>query len=298
MCLLCGERELLGLPVCPDCGVTSPKVADTLVFVKPDPVHADRLRIARTLEGLLSGRTHAEHRRLVAAGHRALIRVPGASAGRVLEYLADIGVPAVARPTRRVWGSVPSLLYVIVAAVVVFGLAAGLTTIPMFLWSSPLFAALLLVAAQTRLRQPVIEANGRPAFASKSGPEAVSTLAALPEGQARDLLAQLVKAAQPLARGPQAPDVAQILKLACRAATDLADLDAGIPHLDWPGSKRSQPLHDALARRLADATRVLHRLRAETVGLEPTRAVLAELIEELELEADAYAEARRELALI
>ncbi len=297
-CLLCGEDGLFGLPVCPDCGVTSPGVADTLVFVQPDPVHADRIRIERELEDLLVGHTHAEQRKLVAAGHRALIRVPGNTAGRVLAYLAGRGIPAVSRTTRRVWASVPTPFYVLVAGVVTMGMAAGIATLPLFLLTSPFLAALMLVAVQARLRRPVIDSHKRrSAFAPDIERAVVNTLTSLPDGRARALLAELVQAADSLAEGPQADEVEQVVRVACRAADDLSDLEIGLlQSAGQPGDAESKRLHRSLTDRLSRATRVLHRLRAETIALDPTRAMLAELIEELELETDACVEARRELA--
>lgn len=298
-CLLCGGDGLFGLPVCPDCGVTSPGVADTLVFVKPDPMRTDRIRIARELEDLLAGHTHAEQRKLVAAGHRALIRVPGNTAGRVLAYLAGHGIPAVGRATRKVWASVPTPFYVLVAGVATIGITAGIATLPLLLWTSPLLATLMLVAAQARLRQPVIDAHGsRSAFAPDIERAVVNTLTSLPDGRARALLAELVQAAGSLAEGPQADGVEQVVRLACRAAHELSDLEIGLLHsVGQPDDAKSKRLLRSLTDRLQHATRVLHRLRAEIIGLDPTRAMLAELIEELELEAYAFAEARRELAI-
>ncbi len=297
-CLLCGEDRLFGLPVCPNCGVTSPGVADTLVFVQPDAVHADRIRIARELEGLLVGHAHAEQRKLVAAGHRALIRVPGNTAGRVLAYLAGHGIPAVGRTTRRVWASVPMPFYLLVVAVATIGMTAGISTVPISLWTSPLLAALMLLAAQARLRQPVIGAHGsRSAFAPDIERAVVNTLTSLPSGRPRALLAELVQAADSLAKGPKADEVEQVVLLACRATDDLSDLEIGLLHsVGRPRDTKSKRLYRALTDRLQHATRVLHRLRAETIGLDPTRAMLADLIEELELEADAFVEARHELA--
>ena len=298
ICLLCGQDGLLGLPICPDCGVTSPRVADTLVFVQPDPVHADRVRIASELEGILAGHTHAEQRKLVAAGHRALIRVPGNTAGRVLAYLAGHGIPAVGRAARSVWASVPTPFYALVMGVVTIGMAAGIANAPMFLWTSPLLAACMLVAAQALLRRPVIDADGRRAtMASGGGRAVVNTLTSLPDGSARALLAELVQAAHSLAGGPQAEEVEQVVRLACGAAEDLSDLEIGLLHsAGRNAADKSERLYHALTDRLQNATAVLRRLRAETIELDPTRVMLAELIEELELDADAYVEAKRELA--
>ena len=293
LCLLCDEQALFDLPVCPDCGVTSPPAADTLVFVKPDPVHADRIRIAKELEGLLLGRMHVEQRHLVAAGHQALIRVPGNTAGRVLSYLAGQGIPAVGRDTRRVWASVPPSFYALVSGVVVLGMAAGLTAGPLFLFTTPLFAGLMLVAVQLRLRQPAI-GPGRQAPAHRN---VVRSLTSLPAGTARDLLAQLVKAAQALEKGLHGSEVDQIVQLACRAAEDLSGLELGLLHTaGQPGAVRAERRCNALAGQLQRAIRALHQLRAETIGLDPTPAILAEVIEEFEAEADAYLEAKRELA--
>lgn len=304
-CVICGAPEPFGLSVCPACGGTAHAVGDTLLFVKPDGSRADRRRVREALTPLLEGRTHGAERGLVAGGHRALIKLPAAAADRAVRQLALRGIPAVVRPLRRTWASPPLSFYLVLLSVVLVGGAAGYVAEPFMRWTSPLVAVGLLLAAQLRLRRPAIGApKRRPVFPGEVEKEAVETFARLPAGAARDLLARLVRAAEPAYRASQATpaaarphDIADLLTHACRAAGDLADLDEGLTVLEaQPGLERVQRLRDGLAARFRQGIRVLHRLRAETVDADPAQAELAELVVALDGEARAYEAARREVA--
>ena len=60
--------------------------------------------------------------------------------------------------------------------------------------------------------------------------------------------------------------------------------------------ERAKELRDRLAQRLRQGIHVLHRLRAETVDSDPVRAELAELVDALDAEAEAFAAAREEMS--
>jgi hypothetical protein len=305
VCVICGAPEPFGLSVCPACGGTAQAVGDTLIFVKPTEARHDTRRVLDALEPLLAGHAHREGRDLLAAGHRALIRVPAAAAEGVVRRLALRDVPAVARTARKTWASAPASLYVLLGVMVLVGTWAGRIAEPMLLWTSPLMALLLLLAAQVRLRDPAIASPRRRAvFPAPTEHLIVTTFARLPLGTAHDLLATLVRAAEPvyraLRRGPAGGackrDVEQLLTHACRVAIDLSDLDHGLAAvLDETAINRVTSLHDGLASRFRQGVSVLYRLRAETVDADPAREELAELLEALDADATAYAAARAEV---
>lgn len=304
-CVICGAPEPFGLSICPACGGTTQAVGDTLIFVKPTEARHDTGRVVDALEPLLAGHAHPEGRELVAAGHKALIRVPAAAADAVVRRLALHDVPAVARRAGTTWASAPASFYLLLGVMVLVGIWAGRMAEPMLVWISPLMALLLLLAAQVRLRDPAIASPRRRAVFPVSVEHLiVTTFAGLPLGTARDLLANLVQAAEPvyrsLRRGPAGGtckgDVEQLLTHACRAAIDLSDLDHGLTGvLDAGAIDRVTALHDALASRFRLGVSVLYRLRAETVDADPAREELAELLEALDADADAYAAARAEV---
>jgi hypothetical protein len=304
-CVICGATEPLGLSVCPACGGTAQAVGDTFVFVKTHEAGRDRRRVDEALAPLLSGRSHDEERELVVAGHRPLIRVPRASADTVVRELALRYVPAVARSVRSTWVSAPLPFYGLLGAMVLVGAWAGRAAEPLLLWTSPLMALALLLAAQARLRVPaIVVPHRRVVFSAPVEKAVVTTLARLPAGEARDLLARLVRSAEPVHRtlrevraaGVRPADVEQLLTHASRAALDLADLQEGLAALESePGMERVQALHDGLIARFRQGIRVLHQLHAETVDADPARAELAELVEALDTEAETYASAKHEV---
>ena len=305
-CVLCGKAEPLGLAVCPACGGTAQAVSDTLIFVKPTETGHDTRRTRDALEPLLAGRAHQAERDLVAAGHRALIRVPGNAAHSVVRRLAHHEVPAVTRAARTMWTSAPLSFYMLLSAIVVVGVWAGRMTDPLLFWTSPLMALLLLLAAHLRMRNPAIPSPRRRAVLPRPVEKLViTTLSRLPDDDARAFLATLVRSAEPVHRaltntsvaGARAADIEQLVTLACRAAVDLPDLDNGLALVgDDPGLGRAIELRDRLARRFRQGIGVLHKIRAETVAADPVRAELAELVEALDSEAEAFAAARQEMS--
>jgi hypothetical protein len=304
-CVLCSKPEPLGLTVCPACGGTAQAVSNTLIFVKPTETGYDRRRTGDALEPLLAGRAHLAERRLVAAGHRALIRVPDSAAHAVVQHLASHEVPAIARAARTVWTSAPLPFYLLLTAIVVVGWAAGRVTDPLLLWTSPLTALLLLLAAHVRMRDPAIPSPRRRSVLPRPVEKLViATLSRLPDGDARTFLADMVRSAEPVYRalkrtpiaGARSTDVEQLVTLACRAAVDLSDLDRGLALLgDEPGLERAIELRRRLVQRFRQGIHVLHSLRAETVDSDPVRAELAQLVEALDAEAEAFAAARQEV---
>ena len=305
-CVLCGETEPLGLTVCPACGGTAQAVSDTLIFVKPTETGHDKRQTRDALEPLLAGRAHTAERDLVAAGHRALIRVPRGAAQTVVQHLARHDVPVVARAAHSGWTSAPLPFYLLLSAIVLVGLWAGRMTDPLLFWTSPLMALLLLLAAHLRMRDPAIPSPRRRAMLPRSVEKlAITTLSRLPADESRTFLASLVRSAEPVHRalgrtpvaGARSADVGQLVTLACRAAVDLSDLDRGLALVgNEPGLERAKELRDRLAQRLRQGIHVLHRLRAETVDSDPVRAELAELVDALDAEAEAFAAAREEMS--
>ena len=303
-CVICREPEPMGLSVCPDCGGTAPSIGDTLIFVKPQSARTEQGQVADTLDRLLRGRAHHAERRLVAAGHQALVRVPAALADRVVRQLSLQGVPALARTARSAIAPLPVSLALLLTTIAIAGTWAGMVAEPLLRWTSPLVAILLLLASQLRLRQPAIGASTRRrVFPARTERLMVETFAQLPDGEARELLARLVRTSEAVYRTLHASgakalahDVDTLLRHACPAAVDLYELDAGLDMLgNEPGTERAAQMRTHLAARLCHGVHVLYRLHAETVDADPVRQQLTGLLEALETEAEAYGEARREL---
>jgi hypothetical protein len=305
-CAICGATEPFDLGLCPGCGGGPASAGDTLVFVQASGTGADARRVSGALAHLLRGRAHLSENRLVAGGHRALLRVPKGVAESAIAHLARHGIPAEARPAGRTLAPLPRGFGLLLAFIVVVGIVAGTRAEPMFTWTSPLCAVLLAFAAQTRFRRPAIRTDRRAAFPAPVERAMAEAFGRLPMGTARDLLVRLVGAAEPLYRALERPslrgrrrEVHELVAVACRAAEDLADLERGIEVLgNDPRADRARTLRDGLVARFRSGIAALHQLRAEAVDGDPAAAELARLVVALDEDADAYAAARRELAVM
>ncbi|MDH4042955.1 MAG: hypothetical protein OEY20_00335 [Gemmatimonadota bacterium] len=305
-CAVCGAAEPFGLGLCPGCGGAPPAAGDTLIFVQPTEPGSDRHRVLAALQPLLTGRAHASDQRLVAAGHRALLRVPAGARHAVLNHLSAQGIPAEAQSTTRAWATVPRSFVLLLAGIVLAGLLAGAQSEPMLRWMSPVYAVLLLLAAQLRLRRPAVHTDRKTTFPVPVERALAEAFAHLPDGTARDLLVRLIHAAEPLHRtltrqavAARRRDVEDLLLLASRAAQDLDDIERGLDAVgDTAQTDRAGALRDGLLARFRDGIAVLHQLRAESVDDEPAHDALNRLVVALDEDAEAYAVARTELALL
>jgi hypothetical protein len=289
-----------------------------LVFVKASSGRDNIRGVEEALVPLLRGRSFAGERELVAKGHQALVRVSAAASEAVLETLALRGIPARTKTANRTWTSVPASYYGLLLAMVLVGSAAGLSAAPVMLWTSPLVAFLLLLAAQVRLQRPLIEAGQRrAAFPPEVQEQLTTTLIELREGGARTLLASLGRSAESVyrtlndTRYPLVPteQIDTLLVHACQAARDLASLDESLAQLEsrsdrgggggdpaWmDGLVRAERLRDGLIQNLLGGIAALQRIQVETIQANPARELLGELVEAIDESARTHAEALQEI---
>ncbi len=314
-CAICDAPEPFDVGVCPACGGAQAGVADSLVFVKARGSKSDRRKLAASVEPLLEGRVHGEDRNLVVRGIRALIRVPRAAANRVVQSLSERGVPARAIRASTAWAPVPALFYLFLLSIITVGVAAGLRTSPHMLWGSPLVAALLMLAAQVKMRRPVIETSRRRGVLGDETEAAIlSTFAELPKGTARSLLASLVRAGERAYRGlrylpdpPVAPrDVETLLANSSRAALDLSALDESLKDLaefestelneaSMESLVAAERMRDGLVHKFLEGITLLTRLRSDTARESGSSSALAELMTSIDSQAEARREALEEV---
>ncbi len=173
---------------------------------------------------------------------------------------------------------VPSGFIALIAAVAIGGTVAGfVAATPLLLVTSPLFAAGLAAAAVFGDRKP--EWHRR----------AVDALALLPEGNARVLLADLLRRA---AAVPAAAHAAPLVAAACDAARQLWALEVHLAAFE-----AQQGTGDALARcrrgsalltqRLQDASAALSRWQAAQGAGESLGELARELNDESRYQQDA-----------
>ena len=295
-CALCGSADPFGLGLCVRCGGTSPHNADRAIVVRPPSDRQERESVRVAVNDLLGGKVDAGAANAAAVGERMLLRVPATSAGTVLEHLAGIGIPAKAVLTDRVWAELPVRFYGLVMAIAVVGLAAG-RVVPFLAWASPLVAGLWWLLAFREIRRPALASVG---LATRLEPEVerevVGALTELPNGTARELLADVVREGQRITTAisgdqpaERAAEVGRVLLGASRAARQVAGIEESLTSLE----RRSQSGSDT---RLIDAADVLERGRDRLVQeLLEVLTTMARTHGRLALAGDAARTGRDEL---
>ncbi len=311
-CLLCGGPDPLGQALCPACGGGAAGSIDTLVFLEPLSDRDQRREAEARLAALLPA--HSAGAEEAVRGERPLFRVPGENASRVVEGLARHRLPARSIAAGRSWSRMPSGVWLTVGSVLAGGGIAGVTAMPLLLWTTPFLAGLLLLSARRDLITPLVD---QPRHRGELPPElereVLRTLTELPDGTARSLLADLTRMAHGLFGRLRrtgdtrnlGPELGELLTASCSAAVDLAALDDNLSRLErqrerqaqlpagWLDAlSRSERSRDALVQRLLEAMTVLGQLQSTS---EESGRELAEITGELQGEATAQASAVKEI---
>lgn len=307
-CVMCGAPEPFGLGLCPRCARRAEGTDDVLVFVDPPAARVPRRAVRDSLEERLPSASAAAHLALL-GGERPLLRVPRGAGERMVELLAEQGIPARTESLPHLWRSdVPTPVTLLAGAVTTGGLAVGvLSAVPILFATTPLVAVSLVSLATIGRRTPVW--NPRPAGPSVLPPDAerdaARTLAELPNGVARALLIDLVRRT---AGSPVGPALIGALVVAgCAAARRLAALDRQLDSGDAETERlsnrpdglaalaRCEQGRDALVQRLLEATATLSRMTGEAalqsaLPDSPLATAARDLAEEGRLQADAARE--------
>ncbi len=302
-CPLCGGADALALGVCLPCAGAA---GDGLVF-------AHRRRGAPAADGsetemlariAVDGTTDAL--REAALGHRALAAVPLGATERVEGAFGRFGMPARVR-SRRGPLPLPPGLGAFLVVVAGLGLTAGLTGSTMMLVTSPLFAGVLWVLAQVKLRTPLLDVSGgRSPLPSEVEAEVVRCLTALAPRVARDLYSDTVRLARLLherardsGESEALDDLPVLLVLAARAAVDLDRVERmqevllGAATGDGSGGDvAAGPSRDRLHRHLVDALRVMANANRRIRGAEDEAGELSALARNIDERLGDAAEAR------
>ncbi|HEY7635460.1 MAG TPA: protein kinase [Gemmatimonadales bacterium] len=311
-CVLCGGPDPLALGLCPACGGTS-GTADTLIFLQRTRGAARHATVAQ-LDELLPAAASPEDRLAAARGERPLFRVPRVGSDRLMEQLEKRHLPGRAVPASRAWAVFPTGYLALVGSVIVMGELAG-SVMPLLVWTTPVFGALLLVGAHRVARTPLVASPSRPADLPPELEERVfQTLARLSPGTARSLLADVVRSTRILfgqlgrTGDPHriAPALSELLTAACASAGELADLDDNLTRFErqrdrftslpegWVDAlSRCERTRDALVQRLLEAMTVVGQLQIQSA--DEAAPALAELTRELQGEAERQTAAAEEI---
>ena len=202
-----------------------------------------------------------------------------------------------------VWRPIPSSFYAAVLLVVVVGLWAGLAADSLFLWTTPALAAMLLLGAQLRVRDPDVAASyGLSTLPGTLDKLVRETRQLIGSESAEGMFEQLVRAATSIYQdaGNRAPvdrsEVEQLLAYGCTAARDVNDIEAIIDDVsDEEVEGRLRAIYVRLSDGLQRGTDILHRARAATVEGDPAHEEIATLLDELDEDTRAYARALEEV---
>jgi serine/threonine-protein kinase len=314
-CVLCNGPDPLGLGLCPACG-GDVGASDSLVYLQRPSGRQARAavesRLASALPAVAAGSEAA------ISGERPLFRASIEGAERIVEVLARRDLPARVVPVRSAMSVLPVGFFLMLAAVLIAGTAAGIEAAPSLRWITPAFAGLLLVSARRTAATPLVSPKVRATeLPDEVARPLLSALAELPPGTARDLLADLTRMGDTLYTRLQrsgdsrnsAAVLGELLVASCSAASDLAQLDAnlgrferqrerlaGQPSGSMDALARCERARDALVQRLLEAMTVLGQLQGQTADLGAEESELASSISELRAESEARAAAAEEMA--
>ena len=245
------------------------------------------------------------------------MRVPAETDDRVVEILGVRGLRARVIRERELWRALPAGFRLMVAAVVVAGMMAGVVGSAMVAATTIPFALLLVAGGMLSLRRPALSVDRQASMLSERTRACITeTFAALSVGPARSLLADVVRRGQGVRRALSlrqdttgiAIIVDDLLIAACASARDLAVLDESLAQFDRERSRddgdvrwldslgECERTRDGAVQRLLDAVTVLGQLDSQAIrGTGDVSERLSELISELEGEVKARSAAREEL---
>jgi hypothetical protein len=271
-CLACGAPASSGSALCAACEAEAPGKADTLVVVPGE--------------------------------ERAHALVPAALAPLVLSRLGPAGRDARAVSLAEAWRALPMRTWSLVIAVLVTGSWAAARLGSVLLWGlSTVVALVLVLAAERAIRTPALVARADDELETlppRLRRAVTDALALLGAGDARRLLADLVRRARPLVAAVQRlpderrvlDDVADLVDAACAIALQLERLDA---FLALPGGaasadarRRCEGTRAQLSQRMSDAAAAVDAMHAQLLQEgTPASERITELVAELSSEAAA-----------
>ncbi len=316
-CVLCGGPDPLHLGLCPACGGDVGS-AESLVFLERVAGRGARAKAESRLVAVLPS-VGAD---AVAAvrGERPLFRASADGARRIVGALDRRELAARTVPVRSVMAVLPGSFWLMLAAVAIAGTLAAVEAAPVLGWATPVFAGLLLLSARRSAATPLISPQAHPTgLPSDVERPVLATLAELPPGTARDLLADLTRMGEGLfarlqrdgdPRGSGAV-LGDLLVACCSAASDLSLLDANLGRFERQRERlalrsgdsmdalgRCERARDALVQRLLEAMTVLGQLQGQTVDLDAGESGLSDSIAEIRAESQARAAAAEEIAAL
>ena len=198
---------------------------------------------------------------------------------------------------------------ILILAVFVTGFGAAISGETLFWLFTPAMGALILLASRQRTATHSLSLENVSTLPSALARTVEQTLDALPQGQARTLLLELVHQATAAFGGADPTfdksaeqatrdSVRELVEGSCQIATDLARLATAIPATRTSGEVREHAVASAelLAKRLNDASASVAALVASSMeGGTPASDRVDELVRDIKADASARRDAKEEL---
>ena len=316
-CLICDHADPFDRGLCPACGGAVPQGSDSLLFLRATGSRLEKQEREERLAAIIGERAQTGEGRDVAAGARALLRVPIASVARVTALLEERGLSARAVPAGRALMALPLQFLAMVTGVLMVGSYAGYVAMPVLGATSPVFALALVVYGHLNALKPILGGSGATSgLPSDVENVLVGAFSELQTGTAREQLVDITRVARTVFTTIE-PDhhdlrasVGELVTAACATAFDVSRLDVTLASISEDGSSRSEGdssltgLRGRCARmreqrvdQLAQALRVLGMITSGAVDSQGgAGAQLGSVTRELTSEASAHLYAQREIA--
>ena len=319
-CLRCGGPDLLELSVCSSCRSQTDR-GDTCIFVEKELEAESRTHVQHTLQKVTGLSRNSSRLIDTIKGAKSLLRVTQDVAPGIVAKLRTKQIPAYSIPLKKAFSKAPLFLRVLLLVNFSVGFWAGLYHSSLFIWVSPLFFGVALIATKRTILAPLI----RPGAGNLSLPrdleaKVFKTLATLPASPALDLFADIVRTGSGLYESAKkdsldplfAHKLTSSIQLSCDVATDLSRLDQTL--LAISKHVRSNPTErkftelmgsweahrDKLVQKLLEllstlATMQAHQGSSYESALQELEAITKELEEDSKIQMEAAAEVREYL---
>ena len=313
-CLICDDADPFDQGLCPACGGAVPQGADSLLFLRTT---GSWLEKQERLAAIIGERAESGEGREVAAGARALVRVPIAAVARVTALIEERGLSARAVPAERALLALPLQFLAMVTGVLVVGTYAGYVAMSVLGATSPVFALALVVYGHFNAQKPLLDGSGATSGLPRDVESVlVGALAELQTGTAREQLVDITRVARTVFTTIE-PDhhdlrasVGELVTAACATALDVSRLDVTLASISEDGSGRSKggtsltglrgrcaTMREQRVDQLAQALRVLGMITSGAVDSQGgAGAQLGSVTRELTSEASAHLYAQREIS--
>jgi hypothetical protein len=246
-----------------------------------------------------------------ARGRKPVAVIPSALATSALRSLEDAGVHARALRYSAWPRALPANFGVMIGAVLLMGMLAGLRGAPMLLWVSPVIALLLMVGAAAQMTQPLLPtARSRATLPQAVRASIADSLATLQNGHVRRALLDIASVGEStfaslspaFRRAPLGESVLELLREAGPLAAETAQLEQiALELAPRPGSDAAAEfnrLSDAVSARtelLEHVIALLGRIAREGAD---SHGEVGELVQRVRAEAGYRAEAEKIVAKV